>query len=368
VTDAAALLKKAQAYLDESKVFITSLELTALDLSYMDRGLDTFTVGDMIRVRSLPHGVNEDFQLSKMTEDFLQPHKSKITLGKDIQSLTRADVAGDAKSHKEIQDTALQIQSQEVDVDAITSAATEAAMEQASQIYVPQTYLATLEGRMTEADAGLQQQITANSTAISTEANTRAGIINKVDGTVHISGGAPINMLGGKIDIDGSEINFHKEARFPNGFGIRVADKDGNFYYVLRVDNANSCVIGNDYTNLYLRGKEAVYLHKTGAVVTSDQREKNSIEELPAAYEDLLDKLTPRRFRYNGRGGRYHVGFVAQEVEQALTDAGLSREDFGGFVDLNGDGSALGLAYDEFIGLLLQKIRRLEQRIEAMEG
>jgi hypothetical protein len=185
---------------------------------------------------------------------------------------------------------------------------------------------------------------------------------------VHISGGAPINMLGGKIDIDGSEINFKKEARFLNGSGIRIADKDGNFYYVLRVDNANSCVVGNDYCNLYLRGKDAVYLYKTGAVVTSDARQKNSVEAIPEAYTAMLDKLNPVRFRYNGRGDRYHVGFVAQDVEQAMTEAGLTAQDFGGFVDLNGDGSELGLAYDEFIGLLLDKTRRLEKRIEELEA
>ena len=42
--------------------------------------------------------------------------------------------------------------------------------------------------------------------------------------------------------------------------------------------------------------------------------------------------------------------------------------DFGGFVDVTGDGSNLGIAYDEFIGLLLEKIRRLETRIDELEA
>ena len=50
-----------------------------------------------------------------------------------------------------------------------------------------------------------------------------------------------------------------------------------------------------------------------------------------------------------------------------MTSAGLSREDFGGFVDVSGDGSEFGLSYDEFIGLLLQKIRKLEKRLDALE-
>lgn len=341
ITDAAALLKKAKAYLDDSKVFITSLELTALDLSYLDKRIDALTVGDFIRVRSLPHGVDEDFQLSKMTEDFLRPDKSKITLGKDIQSLTRADVAGDNRTHNEIQNAVTQLPSSgEVDTEAIQ----ESVMQRVAQVYAPQQ-------------------------ALSEEATARKALIDLESGALILGGAAyPLNVYSS------ANIQFHKGATFAgssvdfgNNQGIRMATKDGSMYYVFRVDTSNNCFVGNDYVNVYLRAKDAVYLHKTGAVVTSDQREKDSIEELPEPYMAMLDKLTPRRFRYKGRGDRYHVGFVAQEVEQAMTEAGLSAEDFGGFVDLNGDGSALGLAYDEFIGLLLHKIRRLEQKIETME-
>lgn len=341
VETAAALLKKAQAHLDETKVFITSLELTALDLSYLDKRIDTFTVGDFVRVKSLPHGVNEDFQLSKMTEDFLHPDKSKITLGKDIQSLTRADVAGDNRTHNEIQNAVTQLPSSgEVDTEALQ----ESVMEQVAQVYAPQQ-------------------------ALSEEATARKALIDLESDVINLGDTAyPLNVYSS------ANIQFHKGATFAgssvdfgNNQGIRMATKDGSMYYAFRVDTSNNCFVGNDYVNVYLRAKDAVYLHKTGAVVTSDQREKDSIEELPEPYMAMLDKLTPRRFRYKGRGDRYHVGFVAQEVEQAMTDAGLSREDFGGFVDLNGDGSALGLAYDEFIGLLLHKIRRLEQKIETME-
>lgn len=403
VTEPANLLKKARVYLDSSKVFVTSLELTALDLSYLDKSLDSFTVGDMVRVVSAPHGVNEDFQLSQMTEDLLNPAQSRIVLGKDLQSLTGTDVSTANKTKNELESTKSELKKDlAVDKAQIASDVEASVLEKTSGIYVPRgemeayatkaaletheqnsqetyatkTALATHEKNAQDAYATkkalyeYKQEVAATyatDEALAAEIMVRAGMINKVEGTVHISGGAPVNILGGKIDINGSEINFGKEVRFLNGSGIRIADKDGNFYYVLRVDEANSCVVGNDYTNLYLRGKDAVYLYKTGAAVTSDRRQKNSIEELPEAYMTALDKLTPVRFKYNGRGDRYHVGFVAQDVEAALTEAGLSIEDFGGFVDVRGDGSELGIAYDEFIGLLLQKIRRLEKRIEAME-
>ena len=371
VTEPANLLKKARAYLDANKVFITSLELTALDLSYLDKDIDGFAVGDMIRVTSLPHGVNEDFQLAEMTEDLLHPDKSRISLGKDVLSLTRADVAGDYRAQNEVETVKTKY---DTDIAKVTADVTASVIGQVSGVYTPQTTTAALEKRLNEEVAARVARDEAQDMVdedlmqtISNEVNTRAGIINKVSGVVNISGGAPVKILGGKVEIDGTEIHLGKEARFLNNSGIRIADKDGNSYYVIRVDNANSCVVGNDYTNLYLRGKDGVYLYKGGAAVTSDRREKNSTEELPEAYEAMLDKLTPVRFRYNGKGDRYHVGFVAQDVEEAMTSAGLSREDFGGFVDVKGDGTELALAYDEFIGLLLQKIRKLEKRLAALE-
>lgn len=97
------LLAKAQQYLSTSKLMITSLELTAVDLSDMDKSIDTFQVGDNIQVRSLPHGVNEQFQLTERTYDLLNPANGKVTLGKNIATLTGADAAGDKQSASNLQ-------------------------------------------------------------------------------------------------------------------------------------------------------------------------------------------------------------------------------------------------------------------------
>ena len=151
-----------------------------------------------------------------------------------------------------------------------------------------------------------------------------------------------------------------------NGYGIQAKDTSGSAYYILSINSSDQCSVGNASLPLYLRGS-GVFLSSTGATVTSDRRKKNSIETLPDAYEALLDKLTPVRFKYNdGTSGRYHAGFIAQDVKDALEAAGLSTSDFGGFVDVNGDGEDFGLIYSEFIALLLHKIKRLEQRLNAL--
>lgn len=97
------LLAKAQQYLAQSKLMVTSLELTAVDLSDMDRDIDTFQVGDHITVRSLPHGVNESFQLTERTYDLLDPANGKVTLGKTVATLTGSDAAGDRQSASDLQ-------------------------------------------------------------------------------------------------------------------------------------------------------------------------------------------------------------------------------------------------------------------------
>lgn len=125
--------------------------------------------------------------------------------------------------------------------------------------------------------------------------------------------------------------------------------------------------LGSNHRNTVIRGS-TVYLKNTSTTVTSDRNAKNSIEVLPDAYETFIDALEPVRFKYNeGTSGRYHVGYIAQDVEAALTAAGLSTMDFAGYVDISKSGE-LGLMYDEFISLLHLKIKKLEQRIAAFEN
>lgn len=109
VTEPANLLARAQKYLHEHRTAITTLELTALDLSRVDASTDSMQVGDLVRVRSKPHGVDEDFLLTERTEDLLHPENSRVTLGKAVQTLTGADVAGDYKNAVEIQESGQKI-------------------------------------------------------------------------------------------------------------------------------------------------------------------------------------------------------------------------------------------------------------------
>lgn len=109
VTEPANLLRKAQEYLAESRYIVTSLSLTAFDLHHLNKDIDSLRVGDTIRVTSRPHQVDDEFVLTEKTEDYLNPAGSQVVLGKDINTLTDADVAGDDHSMSALHNVTHQI-------------------------------------------------------------------------------------------------------------------------------------------------------------------------------------------------------------------------------------------------------------------
>ena len=134
------------------------------------------------------------------------------------------------------------------------------------------------------------------------------------------------------------------------------------------------------YVDMYLGSSmapwSAVYA-STGAVYTSDRNQKNSIEDLPEKYLEMFDLLQPKRFKLNnGTSDRYHIGYIAQEVEDAMASTGIDSREFGGLVkdkDENGNDVYM-LRYDEFDAIRDAKIKRLETenndlktRVETLE-
>lgn len=105
---------------------------------------------------------------------------------------------------------------------------------------------------------------------------------------------------------------------------------------------------------------------ETGEVSTSDETLKNSIEPLPDKYVTMLDQIMPKRYKINnGTSGRYHVGFIAQDVEQAMALAGVDALEFGGWIkDEDQSGNPIYmLRYTEFIAILWAKIKQLEAMV-----
>lgn len=134
VTEPANLLAKAQQYLAQHKLVITALELSAIDLSALDSNIDTFQEGDQVRVRSKPHGVDEDFLLQIRHYNLLDPAADTVTLGKEQKTLSGADAAGDKKAETELQKVTRDIRAEyQLNVAAAVASTEQALMSLISQ-------------------------------------------------------------------------------------------------------------------------------------------------------------------------------------------------------------------------------------------
>ncbi len=84
---------------------------------------------------------------------------------------------------------------------------------------------------------------------------------------------------------------------------------------------------------LTLRGKSITCNGSTSW--SSDKNLKHSIEALNNKYENFFNALNPVTFQYDlGDSQRYHIGYIAQDVENALHNSDLSTQDFAGIVIL----------------------------------
>lgn len=112
------------------------------------------------------------------------------------------------------------------------------------------------------------------------------------------------------------------------------------------------------------------------SVMTSDRNEKKDIEELADA-SDFIMGLKPVTYKFiNGASGRTHYGLIAQDVEELLSELGMTSTDFAGFVktqrrDENNEPIegeyTYGLRYGEFIAPLISMCQNLQTEVQNLK-
>jgi hypothetical protein len=97
----------------------------------------------------------------------------------------------------------------------------------------------------------------------------------------------------------------------------------------------------------------------------SDERLKN-FQEWDEAYDEILDHIEPRQFQWKDEDDtRTHIGLSAQELQKAISDAGIENC---GFVETPTDGvGPLSVNYNDVMMLMLSRIKKLEARIADLE-
>lgn len=94
VTVASNLMAKAQEYVDAAASAVISVELTAVDMHLLDRSIESYNLGDYVRITSAPHGFSALLPCTKQTMDLLQPANDTVTLGHTYAGFTATAGAG----------------------------------------------------------------------------------------------------------------------------------------------------------------------------------------------------------------------------------------------------------------------------------
>ena len=86
VSTASSLLSKAEAYLSDIQFDNMSIELSALDLHYLDVNYEAVKLLDELRVISKPHGMDRHFPVTKLEIPLDSPEKTLFKLGDTIKT------------------------------------------------------------------------------------------------------------------------------------------------------------------------------------------------------------------------------------------------------------------------------------------
>lgn len=235
-----------------------------------------------------------------------------------------------------------------------------------------------------------------------------------------ISGGSLTfdNTIGNRLYLDPKRIDFSGNGgnlfHISENAGFQVDTesifKSSSFEGDVTISGGNLYVHGEiiPFDNLSTLGTanyrwNEVYTSNS-SITTSDRNLKENIKPLSKKHIDFFRLLAPVSFTFkNGNSGRTHIGFISQDVEEAMNKIGLTDLDFAGFckdirttvkcdedgneteepeLDENGNVQYIySLRYGEFIALntymiqstmnkidkLEQENKQLEERLERLE-
>jgi hypothetical protein len=213
-------------------------------------------------------------------------------------------------------------------------------------------------GKLSAASGSFSGTITATGGKIGNLNISDGGLVYGTVSTDNVATGVKINTAG----------IWAKEGHFSSGsFGYWFLSTSGYFW-----------ALYNRSLDIYLKSSGPTLGSSsaswasiiTTANSSSDARVKKDIESLDSKYSTFFDKLTPCRFRYiDGTSGRYHTGFIAQDVVQALTESGLDTQQFAGAVlwSPGTEDESWHLRKDEFVALNTWEIQKLKAEVAQLK-
>lgn len=196
------------------------------------------------------------------------------------------------------------------------------------------------------------------------------------------------NTLLRIVDASGGGIDLKSKGT------VRFYGEDSSNFIAVLKDRMRTSVNDSYYLGDSSWKWKAVYA-TNGTIQTSDRNQKTNIEPIDEKYIELFDKLQPVSFEFSDQeSDRIHIGFISQDVKEAMDEVGLTDLDFAGYcrdvkketieiedpetgdisyieremLDDNGDPAYLySLRYSEFIALNSKMIQLNKQKIADQE-
>lgn len=166
----------------------------------------------------------------------------------------------------------------------------------------------------------------------------------------------------GSVD-DYAELKAHKENGKITSIAFQPAKSPTSTDAVFNIGNPKSDSV-RQWATVYATN---------GVASTSDIRKKQNLSKIQedSRYLQLFDVIEPYKYQMkNTNNLHYHTGFIAQYVEDALLQVGLTESDcaFLEKIKTDDDDYNYYLNYNEYIAIMAAKIKSLEKRIEELEN
>lgn len=246
----------------------------------------------------------------------------------------------------------------------ISSALT--AANNANNTVIGWTYEGTtkINGNMIMADTVQASKLRGGQVQLLTQIEEEAGTI-----TIQRSGLGP-GTSKGVVLFNADEIAFQSN-HADGGIYLNTSDMCGITIFAggdirVRGNLIPDNVAGNVWSlGRYYAAWNDIYLSNE-PIITSDRAHKKDISYDLDRYGALFDRLRPVSYKLvNGQSGRTHLGLIAQDVEAALGECGLTDMDFAGLIrsPREDGGYDYALRYGEMIAMLIREVQELKRRI-----
>lgn len=140
VEDPSKLKSLGESLLEANIEMSVSLDIKAIDLNLLNVNVAKIHVGDWVRVISLPHGLNKEFQCTKIVYDLVSPDNTEYIFGSTYTSLTEQQ----SKTDKNVKGSVAIVKSAAITANSSANAANKASKDVETVISsMPTTYVQT---------------------------------------------------------------------------------------------------------------------------------------------------------------------------------------------------------------------------------